>query len=107
MGRNYNTGYECERCDGENGHVHEVVSLAGCHVARLCPRCRNEWDAFIRPHDLWRAKSNLEARGLMLVALTQADGQDRTAELERTGADSDGIMIKLAAVAKQWIEEAE
>lgn len=100
MPRNYQTS--CERC-GSESIVDETTTLAGNYIARLCARCRNAWDQFIRPHDLWRAKTNLEVRGAMLLALTQADGRDRTAELEQAVVDNDAIMMQLFDVAKQWI----
>jgi hypothetical protein len=100
----YRTGYECDRCDSDMPT--EATTLVSVYRARLCMRCTNEWDAFIRAHPLWRARSDNESRQVMLIALSQSDGHDRTVELQEVVAEGTSISTKLFAAAAQWIREA-
>jgi hypothetical protein len=99
------TGYECERCDGDGIFVPETTLLAGVYRAKLCNRCANEWEAFMRPHELWQKKLDVNARGTMILALTEADAHDRTAELQEVTAEDTAVHLELFAVAEQWMKD--
>jgi hypothetical protein len=103
MGNNttFRDRYTCERCGADD--VLETTYLAGVYRARLCLDCVNAWDPFIRPHDLWRARQALEARGIMIASMTEADGFDRTDELIQAVNDADRVNTQIWLLAQAWV----
>ncbi len=96
--------FGCERCKSEMDYGEEMT-LMGVYHARLCRKCRMEWDELILPHPLYKKSVVLSARRDSVNAATMRTGDRDSCQAEQEILIDEQIQlsIEMFNLAKQWV----
>ncbi len=95
---------DCRKCGTSTGtfFAHHV-QLIGDYNTVLCPDCLNVFHLYIEAHPTYQALQHNNVESNILVARTQGDGVDRSAEMRDNAQRTIDLESELFHVSKAWV----
>ena len=97
---------ECARCgDGDLSNASGTSTLVGGYRTSLCLGCQNTFELFMRHQPTYLVSIDLEDAIVMAVALTNADGTDRTGIVGNLRLEQLKNLDQLHELSRAFVED--